>query len=56
MVVDNMKYKKAKKIVIEYFNSGVNRMVDVDFGWKFRIYPKLRRQIKGWAEQVEAGE
>lgn len=43
-----MKYKKAKIIVINWLAD----TVIVDFGWKFRVYPKLRKQMKQWAREV----
>jgi len=48
--VDIMKYEKAKKIVIKDFGElGIN----VDFGRKFAIYPRLRKQMKLWAKVIE---
>jgi len=45
-----MRYKKAKKIVIEDFNKNMN--VFIDFGWKFRWYLKMRKSMKGWAKEI----
>jgi len=44
-----MKYKKAKAIVIKSFKEDDNILIN--FGWKFRIYPKLRKLIKQWAKK-----
>ena len=48
-----MKYKEAKKIVIEGFST--DGML-LDFGWKFRWYPSLRKQMKQWATETLEGE
>ena len=48
-----MKYKEAKKIVENSFNDDYYL---VQFGWKFRLYPCLRKQIKQWAKEVLEGE
>ena len=45
-----MKYKKAKKIVIKDFQKNMN--VFIDFGWRFRWYPTLRKQMKFWAREI----
>lgn len=44
-----MKYKRAKQIIERNF--AVDGML-VDFGWRFRIYPRLRKQIKQWAREI----
>lgn len=44
-----MKYKEAKKIIDKPFSDVEKAVV---FGWKFRIYPRLRKQMKSWANQV----
>ena len=49
-----MKFKKAKLIVIKDFTKNIN--VFIDFGWKFRVYPRLRKQIKQWAKEILENE
>ena len=44
-----MKYKEAKKIVDKTFPDVEKTVI---FGWRFRIYPRLRKQIKSWANQM----
>ena len=48
-----MKYKEAKKIVVDSFEAD---NMALDFGWKFKWYPSLRKQMKLWAKQTEEGE
>ena len=45
-----MRYKEAKKIVIKDFQQNMN--VFVDFGWKLRWYPKLRKWMKRTAKEI----
>ena len=49
-----MKFKKAKQIVIKDFQKNLNCFIN--FGWKFRIYPKLRKQMKHWAKEMLENE
>ena len=44
-----MKFKDVKKLVIKYFSIGD---ISIKFGWKFRVYPQLRRQMKQWAKEI----
>jgi len=44
-----MKYKEAKKIVIKDFE--IDKTI-LGFGWKFRWYPSLRKQLKQWAKEI----
>jgi len=44
-----MKYKEARKIVEKFF---MDDNIVVEFGWKNRIYPRLRKQMKSWSNQV----
>ncbi len=46
-----MRYKKAKKIVIDFFTS--DNDFGMEFGWKFRLYPRLRKQMKQWAMEIK---
>ncbi len=48
--VIKMRYKKAKQAVINDIKKNVD--VVVDFGCRFRIYPKLRKQMKHWAKEI----
>ena len=50
---ENMKYKKAKEIVEKSFSDD---NMTVEFGRKFRFYPRLRRQMKQWARETLEGE
>ena len=45
-----MKFKKAKQLVIKDFEKNINPLIR--FGWRFRIYPKLRKQMKHWAKEI----
>lgn len=45
-----MKYKEAKQVVIKDFKE---HDMFIDFGWKFRWYTRLRKQIKEWAEHIQ---
>ena len=47
-----MRYKKAKQIVIKDFKE---TGISIDFGWKFRLYPRLRKQIKQWSKETIEG-
>ena len=48
-----MRYKKAKKLAIEFFEGGIGEVrINMEFGWKFRVYPRLRKCIKLWAKQA----
>jgi len=44
-----MRYKKAKKNVLEWYEKAG---VLIGFGWKFRWYPRLRKQMKQWGKEV----
>ena len=45
-----MKYSKAKQIVIGDFEKNMNAFID--FGWRFRWYPRMRKWIKEWAKEI----
>ena len=48
-----MRYKKAKKLALEFFNGGEEKArINIKFGWEFRFYPRLRKCIKLWAKQA----
>ena len=47
-----MRYKKVKEIVECYYSMND---IDVKFGLKFRIYPRLRKQMKQWSKEVIKG-
>jgi len=46
-----MKYKEAKKIMEKYSSDKCG--TKICFGRKWRFYPRLRKQMKKWAIEIE---
>ena len=51
-----MKFKEAKEIVIKWFEEHNKTVITIKFGWKWRWYPRFRKQLKQWAIEIEKEE
>ena len=49
--MNNTKYKEAKKIMEK--DSSDKCGAKICFGWKWRVYPRLKKQMKEWTIEIK---